>query len=205
MNIDKLIEQFERDTEHPAYFVIDGKKRYTQGFVEWLADRVPVWISVGDVARFFMKVQDKGYCWEWTGSTNKDGYGTFRLGKKIILAHRYSFMVANNKQPNDCILHRCDNPLCVNPHHLYDGSHKDNMHDIRKSGYRRQNVSSQYIGVSWRNDSKKWRAMFKGKSLGSFELEVDAAAAYDEKALEYYGEKADLNFSRMPLPSKETL
>lgn len=72
-------------------------------------------------------------CWLWTGCiAGQMGYGTLALpGRKRIYAHRLSWQIAN-KVPVPAgmlVLHNCDVPLCVNPHHLRVGTAKDNAHD----------------------------------------------------------------------------
>ena len=78
-------------------------------------------------------------CWNWTGAPNMWGYGQIRdmngrYGKKK-LAHRISWNIHNGPIPNGMlVLHTCDNPLCVNPNHLWLGTHKDNNDDMMKKG-----------------------------------------------------------------------
>lgn len=74
-----------------------------------------------------------GQCWEWTAGHNK-GYGVARY-KKETLSHRISWMIAHGDIPNDLfVLHKCDNPTCINPDHLFLGTHQDNNDDMRKKG-----------------------------------------------------------------------
>lgn len=72
-----------------------------------------------------------GTCWEWTASRNGDGYGF----SNHTMAHRVSWEIHNGSIPNGlCVLHRCDNPPCVNPAHLFLGTKKDNAADMSAKG-----------------------------------------------------------------------
>ena len=69
-------------------------------------------------------------CWGWLASSDSCGYGRFRFRSKLLSAHRVSWEIHNGKIPNGLhILHKCDNPNCVNPNHLSLGTHQDNMND----------------------------------------------------------------------------
>jgi hypothetical protein len=73
-------------------------------------------------------------CWPWMGALAK-GYGHLYWRGRRCLAHRLSFEVANGTIPPGAhVLHRCDNPRCVNPAHLSAGSHLDNMRDMHAKG-----------------------------------------------------------------------
>jgi len=74
-------------------------------------------------------------CWEWQGSKSKDGYGIIIVNNKPHRAHRVSYELFKENIPDDLfICHHCDNPSCVNPEHLFAGTHQDNMDDMVQKG-----------------------------------------------------------------------
>ena len=69
-------------------------------------------------------------CTLWSGGCNSNGYGQIGFKSKVLLAHRVSWELYRGEIPDGkCVLHRCDNPLCVNPDHLFIGTQLDNMLD----------------------------------------------------------------------------
>lgn len=83
-------------------------------------------------------------CWEWTGTTNRQGYGVVGLfidGRPIgIPAPRLQWMHSHGPIPDGLvIMHTCDNPPCINPDHLALGTQASNLTDMRAKG--RENLS----------------------------------------------------------------
>lgn len=77
--------------------------------------------------------QGLNQCWHWTAYRDKDGYGTMRVGRLKRRAHRIAFAIGNNKHlSEEWILHRCDNPQCVNPDHLQVGTSQSNHFDMQQ-------------------------------------------------------------------------
>lgn len=83
--------------------------------------------------RFFQKVVKSDGCWTWTSATWGSGYGFFWTGgeRRNEYAHRFSWELANGQRvpARMVIMHSCDNKLCVNPAHLFLGTHQDNAND----------------------------------------------------------------------------
>lgn len=80
----------------------------------------------------FWSLVDQGEeneCWEFNGKRWPNGYGRFASLGKVYYAHRLAYMLTTRQSPKRWILHHCDNPSCVNPKHLYDGSPKQNVAD----------------------------------------------------------------------------
>lgn len=90
--------------------------------------------------RFWSRVDKSGgedSCWNWIAAKDKNGYGNFRCHykEKEQRSHRHAWVFTNGKIPESmCVLHKCDNPSCCNPKHLFIGTNLDNMLDKTRKG-----------------------------------------------------------------------
>lgn len=113
--------------------------------------------------RFWSNVAVAGEddCWLWTGGLNGGGYGSMGNDGRSITAHRASWQIhygeIPNVQPRLVVMHKCDNPQCVNPHHLELGTYSDNIQDsIRKGRFKagigrvEPVVTEQHRASSWK-------------------------------------------------------
>lgn len=101
-----------------------------------------------DVKRFWDKVAIGGEneCWAWTAGLRGKGYGSFWLDGKTRKTNRVAYKLANGPIPEGLhVLHTCDNCLCVNPDHLWLGTHADNMDDRQA---RDRQAKGESVGTS---------------------------------------------------------
>jgi hypothetical protein len=92
--------------------------------------------SLGE--RFVDKINKTNGCWYWTGAKTPKGYGKIVVNGKTVYAHRLSWVLYCGPALEDIesllILHKCDTPSCVNPKHLFVGTHSDNAQDAANKG-----------------------------------------------------------------------
>lgn len=140
-----------------------------------------------NLQRFWRRVEKTESCWNWTGATDRYGYGTLTHvldGKRRdISPHRVSYMLLCGEIPDGAIIdHRCHNKVCVNPGHLRPVNRKQNNENRLGS---QVNSKTGVRGVVWHESSRKWTVHVqhqrKAKYVGSFssiEAAQEAAIAY---------------------------
>jgi len=95
-----------------------------------------------------MRILENG-CWEYTGALGSAGYGQVRANKKLLYAHHISYEKNKGSHENMCVLHRCDNPSCFNPEHLFLGTHQDNMMDMTVKGRNKGLLKMNGLNSRW--------------------------------------------------------
>lgn len=118
-----------------------------------------------DYCRLYSKVSQapeqgpSGDCWEFQGGKHRFGYGMINMSgtkaTEVTTAHAVAWEIANGPIPNGMfVLHRCDNPACCRPDHLFLGTHQDNMDDMKAKG-RGRNGSSHFRSKLSEEDAQR--------------------------------------------------
>lgn len=157
--------------------------------ITWEPSANSPWTAEAHAFRFWSRVvpSDTG-CWEWAGPKDRRGYGLFPYHRTYYRAHRFMHLLVTGNIPDGAFAcHRCDNPGCVNPAHLFIGTAMDNAIDREQKGRGRRLVgiehprakfSAETIGavrrtyIPWRHGYVKTGRLF-GMSAGNVQRIIE--------------------------------
>ena len=117
-----------------------------------------------------------GDCWEWKGAKKPKGYGNVRVNKAYLLAHRVAWIVSHGQIGEGLVVcHRCDNPSCCNPSHLFLGTIRDNTQDMIAKGRSKMGVNtgkgaSHNMAKLSPREVQAIRNLYKNSSMSQGEL-----------------------------------
>ena len=120
----------------------------------------------------FINIGNINQCWEWFGYKNKFGYGGFVVSQKQYVPHRIVFKLTypnliefsapKDKKIKQFVLHKCDNPSCCNPHHLFLGNYDDNNKDAKLKSRSNAPKGSNHKKAKLTQDQANQARLFHG-------------------------------------------
>lgn len=164
-------------------------------------------ISDKDLIRFMSKIKffEKDKCWEWIGNKGYNGYGRFKLKRKMYFAHRLSYLISKGPIPKDlCVCHSCDVRHCINPDHLWIGTHADNMQDRDKKG-RHNNGKKNNTHCPSGHEFSGDNVIIKKCSTGEFRVCRECKRLASKKHYFLYHEKEKQNRKDYMIKNKKRL
>ncbi len=123
-----------------------------------------------DLEKLLQYTDQTGDCWLWKGSCDKNGYGVFRLNGATVRVARAAYKIYHSVVLHETqhVLHRCDHPNCLNPDHLFLGSHADNMADMAAKGRANKPTGSKNGRAKLTEDlAREIRQRAKNEALGA--------------------------------------
>ena len=139
--------------------------------------------------RFWAKVDTSGECWEWTAARNSKGYGAFWDGTRHQKAHRYSWELQIGTIPEGLLVcHKCDNPKCVRPDHLFLGTYQDNAIDAINKGRMVPPPGYEKYNDAWAvRGERKGNAIFTDADIISIRERWRSGSATVREMADQYG------------------
>lgn len=147
------------------------------------------------ISRFESKFVKKSGCWIWEASLNNKGYGQFSIKRSVNkLAHRISYQIYIGDIPKGlCVLHKCDNPKCVNPDHLFLGTKKDNMIDKEnKNRGNHEKASKTMIRKGHNRGEKQWMCKLTNNDIIEIRKLHSKGLTHEEIASKYPVERRQI-------------
>lgn len=141
------------------------------------------------IERFWSHVAKTDTCWLWTGSKRNKGYGAFVWADdegRVIQgrAHRFSYQIMVGPIPAKLfVLHRCDNPACVNPDHLFVGTNQDNVSDMMQKG--RHVAGGTYVVGNYERGGYHHNARLTEHDIRSLRTDREQGLSYSSLAQKY--------------------
>lgn len=158
------------------------KKYREQNKAKEIARRIKIRIT--PLERFFkyVDITDETDCWLWKGQIPKERrYGYFTINSKALRAHRYIYtQIFGEIKKGYEVCHTCDNPSCVNPWHLFLGTHEDNMKDMVNKNRSRKGEKSAKAKLT-QEEVLKIKHDERKASFLSTEYKVSKSTIYDIK------------------------